>query len=231
MFRLLLLFGLIAGPAGLVAAPMELERNGPPLAVIGAKVELTVGRALSTVNAVYLVQYLPKDDPDHDAKLSLQCAIYVDKSLTDPADIANAAAAQLVVGRQSFTPDAVEIVPADRISDYPVPEDAAVALLRFDIPRTIAHVRFEATLNWIQPNFHYHGALLAAYTPWLPHMIVNTPIFAPDQHDFEVSLKPVTGVILKKYAIQSRLLRESADELVYLPMHRQTIAAEIQPAK
>jgi len=202
----------------------------PPFTVVAARVELTVGRELSMVSIRMMLQYVERDDTRHNARVFVHCPLYVDKTVTDWHDAVSAADIKLQVAGQIFTPVDGGIVSADVLSDYPVPEDAAVAFLTFEIPRSAATWRFEVQVNHIQPNFHHHGALLAAFTPWLPKVTHVQKVFEFADKDFEVVIRGLSGVTFRKYTANDEVLADTPTELKVIPVHRKTIAVEILPA-
>ena len=115
------------------------------------------------VSSKYFYQYVEKDDPDHQAHLLLSYPMYVEKGLKNLDDIVSASAIRLQVGEQAIDPREAEFVATDCLSGFPVPEDAQIAVLTFDIPRSVARLRFPVTVTHLQPNYHYKGALIAAF--------------------------------------------------------------------
>ncbi len=224
------LLSLLTSAAVLHAEPIAIVGAGSPLAAVAARIEVTVGREMSMVSSKYYYQYLEKDDPDHSAHLLLAYPLYVEPGLKTLDDIISASALRLQVEDQPIAPREAELVPPGFLSGYPVPEDAQVALVTFDIPRSVARVRFPVTITHLQPNYHYHGALLAAFTPWLPKMIRAASGYALEDHEWEVSLHALNGVTLKQLAAPGKILADTAAELTAVPEHGKTLAAEILPA-
>ncbi len=202
--------------------------EGGPLAVVQHKVEVSVGREMSMVSQRYMLQYVARDDTDPQQRLRFVYPLYVEKGLRNTReDILDASSVHLEIGGQALAPIEAQLVAPESLSNYPVPEDAAVAQLTFAIPRDLARLRFEVTITHLQPNFHYKGAWLAAFTPWYPKSIRSLQPFAPDEVDFSVTLKALSGVSLKKYSALGRILKNTPTELSVVSEHRQTVAAEI----
>ena len=225
--RRLLLLACLAGAPVLPAAPIAVAPAGTPLIVVAAKVELTIGREMAMVSGRYMYQYVEKDDDDHQSRLLLQYPVYLEKGLKSLEDMISASSIRLQLGDQTFYPTAGDYLAPEVLSDYPAPEDAAVAMLTFEIPRASARLRFEVTITHLSPNFHSHGALLAAYTPWLPRSYEYRNAYGLQDHDFEVSLRAIEGFALQPFPTKARVLQETPTELVVFPEHRKTIAAEV----
>jgi hypothetical protein len=234
MTRRLLILGFLGIGATVMAEPVPMVAEGGPLTVVQHKVEVSVGREMSMVSERYMLQYVERDDTDPQQRLRFIYPLYVEKGLrNNREDILAASVVALEVGGQSLAPIDAQLVVPEALSDYPVPEDAAVAQLTFAIPRDLARLRFEVTITHLQPNFHYKGVWLAAFTPWYPKAIHIPQPLAPDEVDFSVTLKALAGVSLKKFSAVGRILRETPTELSVASEHRQTVAVEIgaAPAK
>ena len=229
MKRLIAFLIVVAGSVLLQAEPIAIVAAGGPLAVVAARVEVSVGKEMSMVSSKYFYQYVEKDDPDHQAHLLLSYPMYVEKGLKNLDDIVSASAIRLQVGEQAIDPREAEFVATDFLSGFPVPEDAQIAVLTFDIPRSVARLRFPVTVTHLQPNYHYKGALIAAFTPWLPKMIRVPNGYSLEDHEWEVSLRALSGVTLRKVALPGKVLQESSTELAVVPDHGKTLAAEIVP--
>jgi hypothetical protein len=227
MHRFLLLLSFVASAAVLRAEAIAMVAPGGPLAVVSARAELTVGKEMSMLYSKFMYQYMERDDPGHNSRLFLRYPLYVEKGLKNLDDIVSASAIHLQVGDQTIDPREAEFVAPETLSDYPVPEDVAVAVVTFEIPRSVARLRFEVVIQHLQPNFHYHGALLAAYTPWLPKAIRPISAYNLEDHEWEVSLKALKEVRLKKVTAPGKVLKDADDELIAVPEHRQTLAVEI----
>lgn len=212
------------------AAPIAGDWINPPLALVSQQVELTVGRELTMVASTSVYQYVARDDFDHRARLYIHYPLYVETGLKDWREIVTSSEIKLEIGAVAYAPTTGGFFAADVISDFPVPEDAAVAYLVFEIPRELATRRFEARITHLQPNFHHRGALLAAYTPWLPKFVDFVKLLRPDEHNFEVSVRAMSDVTFRRYTAQGTVLRETPATLVVIPEHRKTIAVELPSA-
>jgi hypothetical protein len=229
---LFLAFGAVALSANpIVVSPPANDWANPPLAIVAENVNLTVGRDLTMVSGQYMFQYVEKDDVGHLARIFIHYPLYVEKGLRDWQEVATASDIKLQVGPQTFLPTSGGLISADYLSDFPIPEDAAVAFLTFEIPRDVAKWRFEVTITHVQPNFHYRGALLAAYTPWLPKIIKTQKVYNFTDQDFSVAIKALEGISIKRYTANAQVVPETAGAVVVAPEHRKTIAVEILPAK
>lgn len=230
MSRRFFLLGYLILTASLGAEPVPMVAEGGPLAVVQHKVEVSVGREMSMVSERYMLQYVERDDTDSQQRLRFQYPLYVEKGLRNTrGDILDSSSIHLEVGGQALAPIEAQLVAPESLSDYPVPEDAAVAQLTFAIPRELARLRFEVTITHLQPNFHYRGAWLAAFTPWYPKAIRIPQPLTPDEVDFSVTFKALSGVTLKKFSALGRILQENPGELSVVSEHRQTVAVEVVP--
>jgi hypothetical protein len=214
---------LFADPAG---GP---DWANPPLAVAASRVELTVGRELTLVSDRSMLQYVERDDAGHSSRLIVHYPLYVEKGLRDWRDAATAADIKLQVGEQTLRPVDGDLVSPEFLSEFPIPEDAGVAVLSFEIPRSLAKLRFEVVISHVQPNFHYRGALLAAYTPWLPKMIKTQKVYGFANEDFSVAFRPLSGIKFRKFTAHPKVVADTPAEFSVVPEHRKTIAVEILP--
>ncbi len=218
-------------PLALLGNPVAGDWANPPFCIVAERVEVTVGPTLSIVSGRYMFEYVEKDDVEQLPRLFIHYPLYVEKGLRDWRDIVDATEIKLQIGDQSFRPEWAGAIRRDFLSDYPMPDDADVAFVTFRIPRAVAKLRFEARISHVQPNFHYRGVLLAAYTPWLPKFSQFKNAYGLDDLDFEVDLKAAPGITLQRFPTDEKLRKESPEEFIVFPEHRKTIAVEVRPNK
>jgi len=220
---MMLVSGVLAWPGGLSAVDWE----NPPLYIASESVELIVGQELTVVSGRFVYQYVKADDTEHLPQVYFHYPVYVKSDVTDGRAIEEAAGFVLLIGDQPLRPVSGSIVRADALSNYPVPEDAAVGFLTFAVPRVLAEQGFEATVRYVQPNFRYRGGRMALHTPWLPRSMRQHPFLNLPDNVYGLRVTAGKDVALQRIPTDAPVLGESAAEITAVPEHRKTVAVTL----
>jgi hypothetical protein len=191
--------------------------TNPPLYIVSEQVELIVGRDLTVVSGRYVFEYVEKEDLERLPRVCVHYPLYVKGDVADWREVQSRTNFDFKIGSYSFAPTSGSIVRTESLSDYPLPEDAAVAFLTFEIPRKLAEQGFEVTIRFTQPNFRYNGGRLSIHTPWLPKSMQRHPYFTLADNTFDLRLAASQGVTIHRIPTDGQVISESPTELVVVP--------------
>ncbi|HVU17765.1 MAG TPA: hypothetical protein VHD32_12635 [Candidatus Didemnitutus sp.] len=200
-----------------------------PFKIVAEKVDLTVGKDLTLVSDRCTLKYVESEDPGHMGMVWIRYPIYADSDFADSDEAARAEDLKLQIGPNTYPPASGGHVEYAVLSDFPIVEGARVFFVTFAIPRDAARLRFDAVITHLQPNFHYRGATVALYTPWLPRQESRGITFGAAEPPFTVTLHAGSGLGLKLLSSAEKALVNTTSAVSVVAEHRQTVAVEVAP--
>jgi hypothetical protein len=210
--------------------PVVTDWANPPFTLVAAQVDLTVGQDLTLVSGRYTFQYVEAEDVNHDAHVFIHYPFYASAGTSDWREAVSAADLKLEAGGQTLKPIEASRMEYAALTDFPLVDDAQVFVATFEVPRSIARVRFGATISQVQSNFHYHGDIVAVFTPWLPKIQAHPSLFRPAGHDFTVTVHAMSGYVCHLLTPNATVLENTAGRIAVVSEHRQTVAVAVQAA-
>jgi hypothetical protein len=225
MRRLTALTLFIITLSSLAAAPQGVIR--PPMAVVSQNVLVSVGPKMSMVVGRYWYQYIPSFD-DGAQRIAIHYLAFVPKDASSHAELLEISQVKLMVGERQFLPETARVLePAEVGAIELPPEDAAVALFTFQVPRSLATLRFDVVISHFQPHYRYEGQNIAAFLPWLPHLEeLRRPQELKDS-DFIVSFEALAGAKFEHATTNLEVRQKSDNKLVVHPRHFTNIAVRV----
>ncbi|HEY4300524.1 MAG TPA: hypothetical protein VGM73_06615 [Candidatus Didemnitutus sp.] len=221
---------LILAAAVVTPKPVVTDWANPPFDIVAGNVDLTVGQDMSLVSARYIFKYVEAEDADHAARVFIHYPFYAPADSADWQDAANTADLKLEVKGQTLRPIAGSRIDYSSLTEFPIVDNAQVFVATFEVPRSMARVRFEGTISHVQSNFHYRGDTVSLFTPWLPRVEKKPHLFHDGDRDFTVTVHAMSGLACRLISPNAKVIENSPAEIVVVSEHRQSVAVAVQPA-
>lgn len=216
----------LATPSVVSAKPSDWAPS--PIEVVSENVHVSVGDKLALIVGRYWYQYNQKFDDGISPRIAIYYTTFVPKSYATRSDIIDISQIRMTIGDQSFTPETARILSDEEVGAIQVaPKDFAVAWFVFQIPRTIAKLRFDVLIEHGQPLYDYEGKHIAAYLPWLPELEGTRKDLELKDSDFVVTFEALPKVTLKPESINIKVVESTPTKLVVHPVHLENIAVSV----
>ena len=196
------------------------------MVVVNENVRVSVGEKMAMVVGLYWLQFVPKFDDPTLPRIPVYYPVFVPRGITSQKELLEITQIVLRLGEREFRPETARVWTDAEVGVIQTPpENAAVAWFIFQIPRELAHVRFEALISHFQPNFQYEGKTIAPLLPWLPNLEPLRENLELLDKDFVVTVEALPPVKLLRLTSNEKVESDSATQFVVHPRHRETITA------
>lgn len=211
--------------------PAPADWSQSPVAVVSENVNVSIGEKMTLVVGRYWYQYVPRLDDRGSTRVAIHYAAFVPSDITDYKGLLEVSQVKLMLGEKEFLPESARLLTDAETGPIPtLPHGVALAWFTFQIPRSIAELRFDAVISHFQAHYTYEGKTVAAYWPWLPNLEELRQELELMNKDFVVSFEALPGVEMEKLTLNSRVEKSTPQRLIVHPLHQETIAVSITAA-